>query len=221
VELIHTYYEPAGAGPHPTIVALHGWGASALDLIGLAPYLAGGSFQVICPQGAITVPLGGATGFGWFPLTSGGQVADGATIARAADALRDFLERARERYPIDPRKLVLLGFSQGGVLAYVIALGDPTRFAGLAALSSWLPPTLAAALPTDEARRQLTTLVQHGSDDGIIAVARARQSVETLRGLGVPLTYREYAMGHEINGASLSDLSAWLAEKILSPIILL
>jgi phospholipase/carboxylesterase len=221
VDLAHTHYEPAGAGPHPTIVALHGWGASALDLIGLAPYLAGGRFQVICPQGPITVPLGGATGFGWFPLSSVGQATDEGAIARAADALRDFLERARERYPIDPRKLVLLGFSQGGVLAYLIALSDPTGFAGLAALSSWLPPALAVALPTNEARRQLTTLVQHGSDDEIIAVARARQSVETLRGLGVPLTYREYAMGHEINGASLNDLSTWLVEKILSPIILI
>ena len=221
MDLAHTYYEPAGAGPHPTLVALHGWGASAFDLIGLAPYLAGGRFQVICPQGAISVPLGGATGFGWFPLISGGQVADGGAIARAADALRDFLESARERYPIDPRKLVLLGFSQGGVLAYLVALTDPARFAGLAALSSWLPPALAAALPTNEARHQLTTLVQHGSDDEIIAVARARQSVETLRGLGVPLTYREYAMGHQIGDASSSDLSAWLAEKILSPIILM
>jgi phospholipase/carboxylesterase len=221
VELAHTHYEPAGDGPHPTILALHGWGASAFDLMSLAPYLAGGRFQVLCPQGAITVPLGGATGYGWFPLTSGGQVADGGTVARAADTVRDFLDRAGERCPVDPRKLVLIGFSQGGVLAYHIALSDPTRFAGLAALSSWLPPALAATLPANEARRQLTTLVQHGSHDEVIAVARARQSVETLRGLGVPLTYREYAMGHEINGASLADLSTWLAEKILSPVILM
>ncbi len=43
VDLAHTLYEPATAGPHPTIIALHGWGASAFDLMGLAPYLGGGS----------------------------------------------------------------------------------------------------------------------------------------------------------------------------------
>jgi predicted esterase len=32
----------------------------------------------------------------------------------------------------------------------------------------------------------------------------------------VPLIYREYGMGHEISPTSLSELSAWLEEKILS-----
>ena len=218
MELAHAHYEPAGAGPHPTIVALHGWGASALDLIALAPFLAAGRFQVLCPQGPITVALGGASGFGWFPLT-GGQPADPRSIEATAAALRDFLDAARERYPIDARKLVLLGFSQGGVLAYRLALAEPARFAGLAALSSWLPPALLAAFPVDESHGQLAMLIQHGSADEIIAVARARQSVESLRSFRVPLTYREYDMGHEISRQSLADLSTWLEEKILSPII--
>lgn len=221
MDLVHAHYEPAGSGPHPTIVALHGWGASALDLVGLAPHLADGRFQMICPQGPVIVPLGGAHGFGWFPLAAIGQVVEEGSLERAADALRAFLARAHERYAINPRKLVLLGFSQGGVMAYRLALADPARFAGLAALSSWLPPAMVAKLPDADGRRQLTTLVQHGADDEIIAVARARQSVETLRGFGVPLTYREYMMGHEINAESLADLSTWLAEKILSPVIAL
>ena len=40
IDLLHTVYEPAGDGPHPTVVALHGWGANGMDLLGLAPYLA-------------------------------------------------------------------------------------------------------------------------------------------------------------------------------------
>ena len=220
MELEHTHYEPAGSGPHPTIIALHGWGASAFDLLGLAPHLAAGRFQVICPQGQITVSLGGgAHGFGWFPLTMG-QATDERSIDGAAALLRRFLDAAAERYAIDARKLVLLGFSQGGVLAYLLALADPERFAGLAALSSWLPPALLASLPATDAHRQLTTLVQHGTRDEIIAVARARQSVEALRTLRVPLTYREYEMGHEISAEGLADLCTWLEERVLSPIIL-
>lgn len=219
MDLVHTHYEPAGSGPHPTIVALHGWGASALDLVGLAPYLADGRLQMVCPQGPVSISLGGANGFGWFPLAAVGQVVEEGSIDRAADALGAFLARAHERYAIDPRKLVLLGFSQGGVMAYRLALADPARFAGLAALSSWLPPAMVEKLPDADGRSQLMTLVQHGANDETIAVARARQSVETLRGFGVPLTYREYMMGHEINAESLADLSTWLAEKILSPVI--
>ena len=109
---------------------------------------------------------------------------------------------------------MLAGFSQGGVLAYFLALTEPERFAALVALSSWLPPPMVATLRPNDARRGLPTLVQHGASDETIAVARARQSVESLRTLGVPVTYREYAMGHEITAASLTDLASWLDELV-------
>ncbi len=220
MDLAHTLYEPSGDGPHPTIIALHGWGASAFDLMGLAPYLGGGQFQVICPQGPLEVPLGmtGAVGFGWFPLSAVQPAVEGP-IEEAVAGLERFVEAALARYAVAPRKLVLLGFSQGGVLAYRMALAAPRRFAGLVALSSWLPPQMAATLPAVEGRDELPTLVQHGSGDEIIAVARAQQSIETLRALRVPVVYREYDMGHEINAESLADLSQWLEDKVRSPII--
>ena len=56
---------------------------------------------------------------------------------------------------------------------------------------------------------------QHGTGDEMIDVARARESVATLRSLGVEAESREYAMGHEVNARSLSELSAWLEEKLL------
>ena len=72
MNLVHAAYEPEGEGPHPTLIALHGWGANALDLLGLAPHLAGGRFLVLCPQGSLSFPIGpGMNGFGWFPLTAG------------------------------------------------------------------------------------------------------------------------------------------------------
>jgi phospholipase/carboxylesterase len=63
--------------------------------------------------------------------------------------------------------------------------------------------------------QSLPTLVQHGTEDSTIPVDRAQSSVEILRQLKVPLTYCEYSMGHEISAKNLSDLSAWLEEKIL------
>ena len=218
VNLLHALYEPPGDGPHPTILAMHGWGASALDLLGLAPYLAGGNFMVLCPQGPVEVRTGGPPGYGWFPLTAGAPPDPGA-FERAVDLLREFLDQAHKRHPIDPRKLVALGFSQGGVMAYTLALSEPQRFAGLVGLSSWLPPMLADQLPQAE-RDQLSALVHHGTNDTMIPLDRARESVEVLRRLRVPLTYREFEMGHEINGQSLTDLTRWLAEKVVSPIIL-
>jgi len=217
MELVHTVYEPAGEGPHPTILALHGWGANAMDLLGLAPYLAGGRFLVLCPQGETEVPLGPMTGYGWFPIPTSGLPAPAACAAGADDA-RHFLDAALRRYPVATNKLVILGFSQGGVIAYALALAEPERFAGLVALSSWLPAAVTERLALAP-RDQLPTLVHHGTRDDMIEIARGRESVEALRRLRVPVTYREFGMGHEINAESVQHLSDWLEEKVLSPIL--
>src|SRR5260370_34561278 len=68
MRLIHTLYDPAGDGPHSTLIAMHGFGASALDLLGLAPYIADGRFMVICPQGPMEVPICPTRGYAWFPI---------------------------------------------------------------------------------------------------------------------------------------------------------
>lgn len=218
MELVHALYEPDGEGPHPTVIALHGRGANALDLLGLAPFVCGGRSLVICPQGPVEMAIGpGAIGYAWFPPSSGAP--DVSAIVAARDKLEKFLDACLARYPIDRRKLAVVGFSQGGVMAYSLGLKTPGRFAALAALSSWVPKELVEPGLSDDLQ-QLPVLVQHGSGDELIAVDRARDSVEILRGLRVPVTYREYDMGHEINQRSLTDLSQWLEEKLFSSIVL-
>ena len=215
MELIHTLYHPAGSGPFPTVLTLHGRGANAFDLLGLAPYISGGRFLMICPQAPLETPIGPeAVGYAWYPMSNGGSP-DTEAILSSQKKLQAFLDECLKRYPIDPRKLVMLGFSQGGVMSYSLALQNPERFAALAVLSSWLPKELLPRLNVTAAVRSLPTLVQHGTQDPMIQVERARTSVELLRELRAPLTFREYAMGHEINGRSLADLSAWLDEKVL------
>ena len=220
MQLIHTLYEPAGAGPHPAILTLHGRGANAFDLLGLARHLCGGKFLMICPQGPLEMPIGpDAVGYAWIPMNMGGPP-DVAAILSSQKLLLAFLDQCLQRYPIDAKKLAILGFSQGGLMAHSVALAHPERFTALAVLSSWLPKELVQQLVISETVRSLPTLVQHGTEDPMIEVDRARDSVERLRDLKVPLSYREYDMGHEITPRSLSDLSAWLEEKVLSPILL-
>jgi phospholipase/carboxylesterase len=220
MKLIHTVFEPEGEGPFPAIIAFHGWGANAFDLLGLAPYVGEGRFVMLCPQGPMEVPLGGgAAGYGWYPISMGGARPADTDVEPAVQAATAFLDEALGRYPIDARKLILLGFSQGGVMAYNLALRQPGRFAALVGISTWFPPELTQKVGDAEALQQLPTLIQHGSADPAIDVGRARQSVESLRSLKVPLIYREYDCGHEINAQGLRDLSNFLMEKVVSPII--
>ena len=216
MELIHTAYQPSGAGPFPTILTLHGRGANAFDLLGLSPYLCGGKFLIICPQAPLETPISpGSVGYAWYPMSMGGPP-DVEAILESRRRLQIFLEQCLEAYPVDPQKFAILGFSQGGVMAYSLALAEAEKFAALAVLSSWLPQELLPRLDMNVVVQSLPTLVQHGVQDPMIQIDRARSSVEVLRQLKVPLTYREYKMGHEIRPESLSDLSSWLEEKVIA-----
>jgi phospholipase/carboxylesterase len=220
MKLMYAAHVPEGDGPFPTIVALHGWGANAHDLMGLAPILDRGRSLVLCPQGPVAFQAGpGAVGHGWFPLSSGGPP-DPAEFQAGIDAISEFIDEALPQYPVDPRKTVLLGFSQGGVMAYDLALRNPDRYAGLVALSSWLPSGLAESIPASPELESLPTLVIHGTDDSMIPVDMARQSRDGLAKLNVSATYREFDMGHEINQDALRELLTWLDKKVLHPVIL-
>jgi phospholipase/carboxylesterase len=219
MELLHTAHVPAGEGPFPTILALHGWGASAHDLLGLAPVLHAGQALVLCPQGPVALEVApGVLGYGWFPIAMG-RPPDPSEFAKGAAALRAFLDAALASYPVDRRKLVVLGFSQGGVMAYDLALREPERFAGLVALSSWLPDGLAESVPRQPAHAGLQTLVVHGTRDPMIPIDRGRSSRMRLLALGVPTTFREFDMEHEIRPEALRELVAWLDDRVLRPVI--
>jgi phospholipase/carboxylesterase len=215
MELLYTAHVPVGDGPFPTIIALHGWGASAHDLVGLAPIFDGGRSLVLCPQGPLALQSGpGQVGYGWFPLKSG-EPTDPDEVRKGVDALQRFLDEALAVHPVDRRKIVILGFSQGGVMAYDLALRNPAAYAGLIALSSWLPDPMAESIPANPELADLQTLVIHGTKDSMISIDRARESRDALAKLGVTASYHEYEMGHEINPDALQQLISWLDEKVV------
>jgi phospholipase/carboxylesterase len=219
MRLKHALYVPEGGGPHPTVFAFHGFGSNAFDLLGLAPDLLGGRALMIAPQGPEDVRLDAiasapVAGFGWFPLLPGDPRArDKQAPVRAIELAREFVDAASRHYPVDRTRTIALGFSQGGVIAYGLALAEPGRFRGVAALSSWLRDEAIDALPKAN-RSGLAALIQHGTRDETITVARGRDSANKLRTLGVQTTYREYEMGHEVSAQSVLDLDTWLTSQL-------
>ncbi|MBM4415583.1 MAG: alpha/beta fold hydrolase [Chloroflexi bacterium] len=208
----HPFEPAAGAAerPLPALIALHGFGSHALDLLTLAPELAGGRLLVICPQAPYHLP--DFYGFSWSRDPT--APADPAEPDAAADALRTLLDDAIPRLGIDPTRLALLGFSQGGMMAAPLALGEPQRFAGLALLSTSVVGARSAVLTAAPDAARLPVLVQHGTQDPAIPVAQAQASVERLRELGLAPEYEEYAMAHEVSRESTTALTRWL-ERVL------
>jgi phospholipase/carboxylesterase len=206
--LVHVVWHPGGPpGPKPALIALHGHGAHGQDLLGIAPFLAAGRVQVICPEAEFVLQPG-ALSYTWFDRDERGQRTP-EEFERVAGLLSDFIDEAVERYGADPQRLALLGFSQGGTLAYRLGLAQPARFRGVAALSTWLPDEALAAADRDLAAG-LPVLVQHGTADPMIGIDRARASRAALVELGIEPEYYEYAMQHQISAESLRDLSTWI-----------
>ncbi len=216
MDFIHAVWTPAGPEPHPTLIALHGHGAHCQDLAPLAPMLAGGQLQVICPQAQFALegaPYSYAPMYTWMQRGANDRPLDGE-LDRVAGALSAFIDTVCERYQVDTDRLALMGFSQGGFLAYRLALSEPHRWQGAAMLSTWLSDEAADVVHDDAP--DLPLLVQHGTNDPLVGVDKGRNSRDRLQAMRMNLDYREYPMQHEIGRQSIHDLSAWLAERLLS-----
>jgi len=193
-----------------TIVALHGRGADAHDLVPLIEALQLEEVLLIAPRAPLPLNLGFVQGYAWYDLGEEG-VPDPRTFSPNLDHLRKFLREIKSGYRVG--RLILFGFSQGTVMAYAVGLTDPASVSGIVALSGYIPSRSDLPLQWDKLSG-LPVFVSHGEYDEIISVELGRETAEMLRRAGADVVYREYPMGHEVSEQTLRDLAAWM-KKVL------
>lgn len=215
--LLYLTVLPNGYTPlrrYPLIVLLHGFGANMYDLAPLAPDISKTGYLYACPNAPIAVPSGaGRVGFGWTP-PKGFQ--DPEAIRQAEELLDVFLAEVQEAYRVEPGKVLLVGFSQGGGLAYRYGLIRPQTFSGVVVLSSGLLG-LTALAPQLPPERTLPLFIAHGVKDPGLPVESARRAHQQLEEWGYQPAYHEYNVGHEIAPELLEDLVPWV-HRVLPPI---
>ena len=200
---------------YPVIILVHGFGASMYDLAGLSPGISQTDYVYLCPNGIVPFDIGGGQmGFGW---TTPGGFNDEAESQRAEDAFEAFMNEVSEPYKVQPGKTLVVGFSQGGGIAYRYGLTRPEIFAGVAALSASLaePKTLLPRLPDLKTQ---PIFIGHGNQDPVVPLGHGQDACALLESWGYgDCTYNEYAgAGHEITPTELRDLAAWVA-RVLPP----
>jgi phospholipase/carboxylesterase len=132
-------------------------------------------------------------------------------------AIIRFIGEAVEAYGADGARVFLMGFSQGAIMSLSVALTEPALVAGVAAMSGRLLPEVLPLLAPPEALRGLPILLQHGTADQVLPIHHGRTARDRLAALPLDLTYREYAMGHQVSEESLADAAAWLRERLARP----
>ncbi|MCS7002140.1 MAG: hypothetical protein NZ518_04745, partial [Dehalococcoidia bacterium] len=118
------------------------------------------------------------------------------------------------RYPIDPARLFVLGFSQGAVMAASLCLTDARRFRGAALLSGRLPPVDKLSLAV-AALAGFPVFVGHGAFDPLIPVDAAYATQAYFAGHGADVTCRITPAAHQITVETIDAINAWMAPLLL------
>lgn len=210
-ELQFLIREPeSNSGANKAIILLHGVGSNEQDLFSLADKLPA-DFYIISVRAPFV--LGGGR-FAWYNVdfSSGKPVFNVQQELASRDVLTRFVAEIKVKYKLE--QVFLGGFSQGAIMSYSIALSHPREVTGVIALSGRILEEIQRTIAPGEDLTRLRVFLAHGIQDDKLPVHYARSGKTYLEKLGVKLSYHEYHMGHQINGAVLKDLNRWLANQM-------
>ncbi|TML73023.1 MAG: phospholipase [Actinobacteria bacterium] len=201
---------PAAGDPIGALVLLHGRGADELDLFPLLELFDPEQRLVAAtPRAPLALPPGG---WHWYAFRQVGYP-DPETFGAVYPVLTEWLDTFLEENGLAHDRLVLGGFSQGGVMTYALGLGrGRPRPAALVVLSGFIPTVerfeldLSPPLPP--------VAIGHGTLDQVISVGFGRAARDALREAGADVTYQETPMAHTIDPAFARELPAWIAERL-------
>jgi phospholipase/carboxylesterase len=200
--LVMRVQQPDGPGPFPIILMLHGWTGDENSMWIFASRLPKRAL-IIAPRGLF---IARETGYSWHE-----------EIPTAWPGINDFIPAVELLYEeISVRNIAegnfdelnILGFSQGAALAYTMAIMHPERVTSLAGLSGFLPDSASAWLNPNKLKG-LPVFIAHGTNDVLVPVERARESVGFLQDAGANVTYCEDNVSHKSSAKCFHGLEAF------------
>lgn len=195
----------------PLIVLLHGYGSNEADLFSFAPELPEEAY-IVSLRAPHTVMY---DAYAWYAINFDADEKKFSDLHQARNSreiIMRFLEDFISKNPIDAQDVTLMGFSQGAILSYAIALSYPEKIRRVVAMSGYLNPDIAV---DDFAELDLSTLkifASHGSQDQVIPLAWAQKAPEILKPLGVDIVFNSYAAAHGVAPKNFFDIKDWLRE---------
>ena len=206
--------DPPGAATG-LVIWLHGLGADGYDFVPFARELrlAERGLRVIFPHAPyrpITINAGYVMR-AWYDVrdTDFARAPDETGIRASAARISHLIgEQAALGFPAD--RVVLGGFSQGGVIALEAGLRYPEPLAGVVGLSTYLALPDHLQAEAADANRTLSLFLGHGEQDPLIPLALAERSARRLEGLGYAVEFHRYWMAHSVCAAEVGDVDAWL-----------
>ena len=196
----------------PLIIMLHGYGSDENDLFSFASELSEELFIISVKAPYAMQPFGNA----WYAINfdaEKGKWSDNEQAIKSRDLIAQFIDEACDAYPVSKDNVTLLGFSQGTILSYAVALTYPEKIKNIVALSGYINPDIIPETFDKTKLSHLDFYCSHGSVDQVIPVEWARQSPKFLESLNVKHQYSEFPVGHGVAPQNFYDFKTWLVKR--------
>lgn len=194
---------------NPLLLLLHGYGSNEEDLFSFAQELPD-SYYVVAARAPYDLMYGS---YAWYAINfdaDENKFSDIPQAQESRDVVVRFIDELAAHYPIDAQEVTLIGFSQGSILSYAVALSYPEKIKGVVAMSGYWNPEIAVPNFAQKDTSKLHFFVSHGTSDQVIPVEWARKSVPALELFGITIEYKEYPVGHGVSPQNFFDFRNWL-----------
>jgi phospholipase/carboxylesterase len=181
---------------NPLLLLLHGYGSNEADLFSFASELPE-EYYIISARAPYDLQYGS---YAWYAINfdaDENKFSDHEQAKVSRDLIGTFIDELIENYPIDAKKITLIGFSQGAILSYGVALSEPILKEGF----------------EQNDFSSLGIFASHGTVDQVIPIEWARKSDAFLTQVGIAHTYKEYPIGHGISPQVFFDFKNWLQSR--------
>lgn len=207
--------------PQLTVIWMHGLGADGHDFAPIVPQLEPqltADVKFIFPHAPIRpVTLNqGMSMPAWYDIKSIGATRDVSMddMAESRKQIEAFIAAEREKGMRDDQ-ILLVGFSQGGAVAYHTGLRHSAPLAGIIALSGYIPVPCDTGDEYPPANTTLPILVCHGTLDQVVPPVLAERALEHLKKQGFSCTFKKYEMEHSVCMEEIDDIAIFI-NQILS-----
>jgi len=201
------------SGKIPAIFMFHGYGSNEEDLFSFASELPGELMVISVKAPYDLEPFGHA----WYAINfdaEQGKWSDDEQARESREKIVNFIDEAIEAYHLDENNITLLGFSQGTILSYAVALSYPEKVKNVVALSGYINNRILLDDYKKKDHSKLNFYVSHGQVDQVIPLEWAEKAPEFLKNLNIDTTYHEFPVGHGVSQQNFFSFKKWLQERI-------
>jgi phospholipase/carboxylesterase len=200
-------------GKPSVLFMLHGYGSNEEDLFSFAPELPKEVCIISVRAPYPMEPFGNA----WYAINfdaQQGKWSDDRQAILSREKIVAFIEEACTTYGLDDTHITLLGFSQGTILSYAVALSYPEKIKNVIALSGYINENILVNDYADKNHGNLKIYASHGQVDPVIPPEWAQKVPSFLDKLDIEHVYEEFPVGHGVAPQNFRSFKKWLEDKI-------